>query len=84
MVAPHGHQLVFTVGQFQPGWTCRHLEVTGPDRWPLMADVQHLMVTCRFAGPIEECLTWADGSLDRRTVHILQPLSGDWSPLLSS
>jgi hypothetical protein len=84
LIAPHGYRISFVVGQCRPHWPCRHLRVTGPERWPLMPDVRYLMDAFRFDGPLEECLTWADGSPNRRNVNILQPVNGDWSPLQSA
>ncbi len=84
LIAPHGYRISFVVGQCRPHWHCRHLRVTGPERWPVMADVRYLMDAFRFDASLEECLTWADGSPNRRNVNILQPVNGDWSPLQSA
>ncbi len=84
LIVPHGHRLVFMVGQFRHGWLCRHLKIAGPGKWPAMTDVRYLMAAFQFVGPLEECFTWADGPLARRNVNIVQPLNGDWSPLRSS
>lgn len=84
LIAPHGYRISFVVGQCRPHWPCRHLRVTGPERWPLMPDVRYLMQAFRFDSPLEDCLTWADGSPNRRNVNILQPVNGDWSPLQSA
>jgi hypothetical protein len=84
LIVPHGHLLTFVVGQFQPGWVCRHLTVRGPHNWPTMAHVRVLMDLFGFSNTLEACLTWAEGPHDRRSVHVLEPVSGDWSPLRSS
>ena len=84
LIVPHGHRVTLTVGAFQPGWLCRRLEVTGPDVWPTVPDVCHLMAMSRFNSPLEQCLTWYAGSPARRTVNVLEPVLGDWSPLRSS
>src|SRR3954463_16178861 len=59
LIVPHGHRVTLTVGQFQPGWLCRRLEVTGPEAWPTIQDVSRLMALSRFNSPLEQCLTWA-------------------------
>ena len=51
LIAPHGYRISFVVGQCRPHWPCRHLRVTGPERWPLMPDVRYLMDAFRFTGP---------------------------------
>jgi hypothetical protein len=84
LTVPHGHRVTLTVGQFQPGWLCRRLEVAGPDAWPAVQDVCHLMTMSRFNSSLEQCLTWYAGPPTRRTVNILEPVNGDWSPLRSS
>ena len=56
----------------------------GPDKWPTMADVEYLMAHVRLQNDSEHCLTWPDGSEQPRTVNVLEPLDGDWSPLRSS
>ena len=77
LVVPHGYRCSLTVGQFRPGWTCRHLTVSLPNQWPKIADVRKLMALFGFYATLEQCFTWADG----RTVNALEPLDGDWSPM---
>ena len=84
LVVPHGHRVAFTVGQFRPNWHCRHLAIQGPEKWPTMVDTRLLMRMFGFSSPLEACLTWPDGPISRRTVNIVEPVNGDWSPLRSS
>jgi hypothetical protein len=83
LVVPHGHKIVFTVGQFRHGWPCRHLAIQGPEKWPTVADTRLLMRMFGFSSPLEACLTWPDGPPARRRVNIIEPLNGDWSPIRS-
>jgi hypothetical protein len=81
LIVPHGHRVTFTVGQFRPGWRCRHLMVSGPRQWPAPYDVYKLMELFGFRGKWDECFTWADGHPNRRAVNVVEPLDGDWSPM---
>jgi hypothetical protein len=84
LVVPHGHRLVYMVGQFRHGWLCRHLAIQTTEKWPTMASTRTLMGLFGFRHPLESCLTWPDGPPARRCVNIVEPLDGDWSPLRSS
>jgi hypothetical protein len=80
---PHGYVIHYDTGFYKPKWLCRHLSVKGPAVWPGMREVRRLMKLAGFTHPLEEVASWQDGK-ESRTVHLLEPLSGDWSPLRSS
>jgi hypothetical protein len=80
---PHGYTIHYDTGMYRPKWLCRHLSIKGPGRWPGVREVRRLMAIAGFTHPLEEVASWHDGGLSR-TVHLLEPLSGDWSPLRSS
>jgi len=84
IVVPHGHVVVFTVAHFRPGWVCRQLAVSGPDKWPTPAAVKLLMEMFDFRNDLEHCLTWPDGLAHRRAVNVLEPIDNNWAPLRSS
>jgi hypothetical protein len=84
IVVPHGHLVVFTVAHFRPGWICRQLAVAGPDQWPTRASVETLMRLFEFRNDLEHCLTWPDGTSQRHSVNILEPVDNNWAPLRSS
>ena len=80
---PHGYTLHYDIGMYRPRWLCRHLAIKGPATWPGMHEVRRLMTLVGFKHPLEEVASWQDGK-PSRTIHLLEPLSGDWSPLRSS
>jgi hypothetical protein len=80
---PRGYHLRFSTAHYRPGWVCRHLTVRGEGRWPERQDVDQLMRLTGFRHPLEACVNWYDGDA-RRTVHVLEPLNGDFSPIWSS
>ena len=80
---PHGYTIHYDTGHYRPRWLCRHLSIKGPARWPGVREVRRLMVLAGFTHPLEEVASWHDNA-EHRTVHLLEPLSGDWSPLRSS
>jgi hypothetical protein len=85
LVVPHGYRLTFTVGQFRPGWACRHLAVVGPKRWPTPEAVAALMRLFEFKNEMSECLTWPGGPLGSFSVNVLEPCDGkNWTPLRSA
>lgn len=84
LIVPHGYKVVFTVAQYRPGWRCRHLAVTGPEKWPTPGSVKALMGLFGFRNDLEHCLTWPDGSVSRRAVNVLEPIDNNWAPLRSS
>ena len=80
---PHGHIIHYDTGYYRPRWLCRHLSIKGPARWPGVTEVRRLMQLAGFQSSLEEAASWHDHA-ERRTVHLLEPLNGDWSPLRSS
>jgi len=80
---PHGYTLHYDTGHYRPRWLCRHLAIKGPGRWPGIREVRRLMAIAGFKSTLEEAASWHDGA-DHRTIHLLEPLNGDWSPLRSS
>jgi hypothetical protein len=78
---PYGYNLRFSTADYRPGWRCRHLRITGSGKWPDINDVRRLMALFGFRASLEECLTFADGPAQRRSVNCVEPLSGDWSPM---
>src|SRR5215203_1828364 len=85
IIVPYGYKVVFTVAQFRPGWLCRQLTVSGPEKWPTPGSVKALMALFDFHNDLEHCLTWPDGPVVRRAVNVLEPVDGkNWAPLRSS
>jgi hypothetical protein len=80
---PHGYVIHYDTGHYKPRWVCRHMSIKGPVRWPGMEEVRRLMVLAGFKSTLEEVASWHDGQA-RRTIHLLEPLDGNWSPLRSS
>lgn len=80
---PHGYTIHYDTGLYKPRWLCRHMSIQGPGTWPGMQEVRRLMALAGFKSTLEEVASWQDGK-PRRTIHLLEPLSGDWSPLRSS
>ena len=80
---PHGYVIHYDTGLYKPRCLCRHLSVKGPAKWPGMMEVRRLMALAGFRHSLEEVMSWQDGK-PSRTIHLLEPLSGDWSPLRSS
>ena len=80
---PHGYTIHYDTGLYRPRWLCRHLSIKGPARWPGVTEVRRLMALAGFRSTLEEAASWHDGAA-HRTIHLLEPLSGDWSPLRSS
>lgn len=81
---PHGFVVHFDTGFYRPEWLCRHLSVQGPGKWPGVAEVRKLMGLAGFKGDLAAVVSWADRSVPRHVVHVLEPLSGDYTPLRSS
>ena len=85
LTVPHGYRMVFTVGQFRPGWLARHLSVSAADRPPLAQDLRLLMQLFDFQNEAEHCLAWTGGPLGPHSVNVLEPCDGkDWAPLSRS
>jgi hypothetical protein len=80
---PHGYTIHYDTGYYRPKWLCRHLSIKGPAKWPGMEEVRRLMQLAAFKSSLEEAASWHDGQA-RRTIHLLEPLDGDWSPWRSS
>ena len=80
---PHGYTIHYDTGLYKPRWLCRHMSIQGPGTWPGMREVRRLMALAGFKSTLEEVASWQDGK-PRRTIHLLEPLNGDWAPLRSS
>jgi len=81
LVVPHGFVVHFDTGYYKPQWLCRHLSVQGPGKWPGKPEVRKLMHLAGFNETLEGVVSWADRTSDRHAVHVLEPISGDWSPM---
>ena len=81
---PYGYILTYRTGYYKPDFLCRHMTLSGPGRWPPMKETRDLMKLIGFKSTLEGCLSWASGPEERKVVHLVEPVDGNWAPLRSS
>lgn len=78
-----GYSCTFTVEEHREGVPCRHISVSGPNQLPAPQAVEMLMQIMGFQNDLLSCKVWTEEvGPDRIAVNVLEPVHGDWAPLM--